>query len=204
MSPIHPSCIFSAAADGSVRMNDLNSSNSHERILHNNDVYEPNIIHMFTFDATNPCLLYIAEDRGSISRVDYRCRDPSQVVYSLPEDVSGRNSIKMIVQNQNEKQLLVGASRFTIRLIDLRRIPSSTQSSYHYCDMVVKRWGPQYYGEYTKPSLNVSKKGLGSNLIGDFKSGIIYLCIYTYIYFDNVYFFSSSVIYAKNSYGKIN
>lgn len=137
---MNPNILVSGAADGTVRLNDLHiasqgNTSAGERILHNAGV--GSFVHRTLFDVRSPSVLYIADDRGHISRVDVRTKDASECIFVKYDDYSSSRrrqvSAKAIAQHENDENiLLVGGSGFVINIVDKRMTDCSYDASLAY------------------------------------------------------------------------
>ena len=121
-----PNKVVSCAADGTVRMNDVSSSggNNNEEILSMNF----SITHMFKFDAEQPKVLYVCEERGHVVRIDTREGNSNQTIY---KSRGGAHCVKAVAQSAvyGSHNLFVGGQGFVIRELDLRKIGTERSSN---------------------------------------------------------------------------
>lgn len=98
--------------------------------------------HMFTFDIEQPAVVYTAEDRGAVSRIDLReTREstPADTIFynvfrevvEAGERTSYALSVKCVAQSRalGGSHLIVGGGGFTVGLLDLRLLPATRPTS---------------------------------------------------------------------------
>ena len=145
LSPVNSNLVISAAADGTLRRNDL--TNSQSTLIYNGNLREgsnANMIHMFHFDISQPNVIYIAEDSGYATRLDCRIHNSNEVVfnrngyYGIRAGVAS-SPVKMLVQRENNNLLLIGSQGFDIHLLDLRMGYSPDR---HQSESVVHTYSP--------------------------------------------------------------
>ena len=149
LCPNDMNILVSGAADGTVVLNYLNRSSSHQRYLHQSR----GCVHKTIYDKANPMCIFIADDTGSISRVDIRTNAQSEVIFSRRNpslsrerrmfgmDNDGLSTKAMVQFNCNLNHLLLGGEGFDILLMDLR-IHSTMEKD------IVQKWSPALpYGE---------------------------------------------------------
>ena len=146
LCPSDLNLLVSGSADGTVVLNYLNRSSA-QRCLHRCD----GCVHKVAYDNVDPMVVYIADESGSISRVDIRTNSPSEAIFTrhnrLPiaerrHRMDDHLSTKAMVQfSANSNHILLGGDGFDILLMDFR--VNSVQER----DVIVQKWNPTFpYG----------------------------------------------------------